>query len=174
MKRANGFTIVELLIVIVVVGVLAAISIVAYNNVAAKARDSQRAQDIKTISKALEMYYLDHGAYPPGSGSTLVNTSWSTSADNSWQSLEDYLSPYISNLPVDPINTGSGIFDGSAYGYGYFSNSSSLMYCGASGPRQFYYLGYSLEAGGQAVETVGTCSGSSPLQYSGSYHRVVR
>lgn len=56
MSVRSGFTIVELLIVIVVIGILAAISIVAYNNVAAKARDSQRLQDVATINKALDMY----------------------------------------------------------------------------------------------------------------------
>ena len=56
MSVRSGFTIVELLIVIVVIGILAAISIVAYNSVSAKARDSQRLQDVATINKALDMY----------------------------------------------------------------------------------------------------------------------
>lgn len=46
MMDRRGFTIVELLIVIVVIAILAAISIVAYNTVAAKARDAQRRGDI--------------------------------------------------------------------------------------------------------------------------------
>lgn len=67
MNQANrrGFTIVELLVVIVVVAVLAAISVIAYNGIQGRARDAQRIQDMKTIQKALELYKVTHGGYPP-------------------------------------------------------------------------------------------------------------
>ena len=63
-KSSSGFTIVELLIVIVVIAILAAITIVAYNGIQSRARDAQRAQDGKTIAKALELYHIDKRAYP--------------------------------------------------------------------------------------------------------------
>ena len=47
--KQRGFTIVELLIVIVVIGVLAAITIVAYNGIQSRARDSARVSDINAI-----------------------------------------------------------------------------------------------------------------------------
>ena len=62
--RARGFTIVELLIVIVVIAILAAITIVAYNGIQGRARDSQRVSDLKTIVKALEIYKTNNGTYP--------------------------------------------------------------------------------------------------------------
>ena len=46
----------ELLVVIVVVGILASVSIVAYSGVQARARDAQRLHDLKSIEKALELY----------------------------------------------------------------------------------------------------------------------
>jgi prepilin-type N-terminal cleavage/methylation domain-containing protein len=57
-KTTSGFTIVELLVVIVVIAILAAITIVAYNGIQARARDTQRIQDIKTIAKAHELYNI--------------------------------------------------------------------------------------------------------------------
>lgn len=60
----KGFTIVELLIVIVVIGILAALVLNAFGNVQAKARDTQRQTDIRSLATALEVYYNDNGNYP--------------------------------------------------------------------------------------------------------------
>ena len=60
-KTTTGFTIVELLIVIVVIAILAAISMVAYTNIQGRARDSRRASDIAQIKKALLAYDVLHG-----------------------------------------------------------------------------------------------------------------
>lgn len=65
MKKQHGFTIVELLIVIVVIGILAAITIVAYNGLQARAKDAQRVNDVDTITKALELYLLIKGNIRP-------------------------------------------------------------------------------------------------------------
>ena len=63
-KSHRGFTIVELLIVIVVIAILAAISIVAYNGIQSRANDSAVKSDLASASKALELYYVDNSAYP--------------------------------------------------------------------------------------------------------------
>jgi type II secretory pathway pseudopilin PulG len=55
---------VELLIVIVVIGILAAIVIVAYSGVQARARDAGRQADIKNVQKLVELYYVENGSYP--------------------------------------------------------------------------------------------------------------
>jgi prepilin-type N-terminal cleavage/methylation domain-containing protein len=64
-KTQTGFTIVELLIVIVVIGILAAITVVAYNGTQVRARDTARISKVKDISHAIELYYADNGRYPP-------------------------------------------------------------------------------------------------------------
>lgn len=68
-KSVTGFTIVELLIVIVVIAILATISIVAYTGIQARARDNIRKSDLAEIKKALLLYNVDKGDWiETGSG----------------------------------------------------------------------------------------------------------
>jgi prepilin-type N-terminal cleavage/methylation domain-containing protein len=62
--KSTGFTIVELLIVIVVVGILAAISLVAFTGVQKKAVVSTLQSDLAGAIKQLDLYRVDFGAYP--------------------------------------------------------------------------------------------------------------
>lgn len=60
----RGFTIVELLIVIVIIGILAALTIVAYNGIQTRAKNSQTASIIQAYKKALLQYAIENQAYP--------------------------------------------------------------------------------------------------------------
>lgn len=61
-----GFTIVELLIVIVVIGILAAISIVAFTGIQSRGYDSAIQSDLNNFAKKIELAAADSGLYPPG------------------------------------------------------------------------------------------------------------
>jgi prepilin-type N-terminal cleavage/methylation domain-containing protein len=63
-KRIQGFTIVELLIVIVVIGILALLVITTYSGIQAKARNSKRSSDVATIQTQLEAFFQNSGYYP--------------------------------------------------------------------------------------------------------------
>ncbi len=63
-KSQKGFTIVELLIVIVVIAILAAISIVAYTGVQENARNTQRAANAKAVIDAANAYNAENGSFP--------------------------------------------------------------------------------------------------------------
>lgn len=63
-NKQQGFTIVELLIVIVVIAILAAISIVAYNGIQERARVATAQSDLGNISRKMGLYYADYGEYP--------------------------------------------------------------------------------------------------------------
>lgn len=62
--RRLGFTIVELLIVIVVIAILATISIIAYRGIQERARASEAAAGLTQAKKKLELYKIDNGSYP--------------------------------------------------------------------------------------------------------------
>lgn len=63
-SKSRGFTIVELLIVIVVIAILAAIVIVAYNGVQNRAKDAALNDQIQKLQTAVELYNTDNGTYP--------------------------------------------------------------------------------------------------------------
>ncbi len=62
--RSSGFTIVELLIVIVVIGILATLVIVTFSGIQQKGRNSQRQTDLKAIQSHVAAFYADKGYYP--------------------------------------------------------------------------------------------------------------
>lgn len=63
-SQQSGFTIVELLVVIVVIGILAAITVVAYTGINQKAIVASLQSDLTSSSRRLKLYYIDNGAYP--------------------------------------------------------------------------------------------------------------
>lgn len=162
--KRKGFTIVELLIVIVVIGILAAITIVAYNGTQQRARDSQRESDVKTIVKALELYYIDNGKYPAGGGSTVINSWWTTTADSSWATLQSSLTPYLggATLPRDPKQGATSAMAG-GFSYDYYGFNSVANACGA-GDYQGYLILYRFESQPRKDVLIGDCT-TNPLYF---------
>lgn len=68
-KAVSGFTIVELLVVIVVIAILAAITIVSYNGITTKAQDSRRKSELSSIANAFRLAALDANGDIMGAGS---------------------------------------------------------------------------------------------------------
>ena len=73
-RRQTGFTIVELLIVIVVIGILATITIVAFNGIQTRARNAETQSAINGIAKKIEIYNAQQGSYPSTGGLGAVYT----------------------------------------------------------------------------------------------------
>lgn len=63
-KKQTGFTIVELLIVIVVIAILAAITIVAYNGIQTRSNNTKTISAVQGYVKLLQQYYVDNSDYP--------------------------------------------------------------------------------------------------------------
>lgn len=93
-NKLNGFTIVELLIVIVVIAILAAISMVAYNGIQTRAENAKTLSAVSAWAKALQMYKIDKGNYPTihsclGDTNTYTDSNngvcWGDSANPTWK-----------------------------------------------------------------------------------------
>lgn len=129
----RGFTLIELIIVIGILSVLAAVLFSVINPFAQfqKANDGRRKSDLSQIQKALEQYYQDSGKYPSSSdnyriiGLDFNLVDWG----QSWQ-------PYMNVLPKDPSSLKT---------YVYYSPNE------ANG--QSYYLYASLDRGGNDPQT---------------------
>lgn len=72
MTNNRGFTLVELLVAVGIIGVLASVSIVSINSVRLKARDAKRVADVKMVQNALEIYASDKNSLYPLAGTAEV------------------------------------------------------------------------------------------------------
>lgn len=92
-KRTNrsAFTLIELLIVIMIIGLLVTIAIFAARQAQSSARDARRKADLEQIRTALEYYHNDCNNYPAALGSSITGTGAGTCNGN-----------YMQSVPVDP------------------------------------------------------------------------
>lgn len=82
-NQERGFTIVELLIVVVVIAILAAITIVSYNGITNRANSSSAKSVAATVQKKIELYNTDKGNYPiAASDLTTANQSYTLSSSS--------------------------------------------------------------------------------------------
>lgn len=74
-QNQRGFTLVELMIVIVIVGILAAVAVPIYQGNVKKAKMSECDATLGTIRTALRVYYAEHGKYPTANDEPVTNLS---------------------------------------------------------------------------------------------------
>lgn len=98
LSSTNGFTFVELLVVVTIIVLLSAIGLASYSQVNKKARDGKRKSDLEQIRAALEIYRSDQGVYPVDGSITCGG------------SLQQGASVYMNPIPCDPKT-------GDAYAY---------------------------------------------------------
>lgn len=104
----RGFTIVELLIVVVVIAILAAITIVSYNGITQQASFSKMRSELASINKAIQMYHVKNGSYPitPYSVAGSCSGNWCGYSQSTGDDFIPGLSPdYISTLPQLPTSS---------------------------------------------------------------------
>ncbi len=77
-KIINGFTMIELLVVISVIGILTTISVISFNRYQADSRDTQRSTRVTLLAEALEKYYDENGEYPSCNAMTDTATAVTT------------------------------------------------------------------------------------------------
>lgn len=169
----RGFTIIELLIVIVVIGILAAITIVAYNGLQGRARDTIRKSDLESVSQALNLYNIDNASWVgtgsgcgyngDGSGwfSHVNGTSYPKSVSNCLKEAG-----YIKKDITDPTG---GTTSSPTVGFSYMK-----YHCG-TGASERVYVYAKLESMPQdEFSTDGTCSSTLDTSYGMNYYVQVK
>jgi prepilin-type N-terminal cleavage/methylation domain-containing protein len=145
-QKSKGFTIVELLIVIVVIAILATLVIVTFTGIQQKARDSQRQTDVNALDSQLEAFYASKGYYP--TLADLQNSTW----------VKDNMKGLDPQSLLDPKDT-AGQIQGtaSATDYGYATNGcTSTDPSSDSNQCTSFTLTADLEGGGTFVKSSNT------------------
>lgn len=101
MKR--GFTIIELLIVVAILGILSAVVLSILTDARLDARDKRRVADLEQIVKALELYHVDNRSYPRESEGANGNISTN-------ETFKSLMAPYLSGTLTDPAGLGNDTF----------------------------------------------------------------
>lgn len=186
--KKQGFTIVELLIVIVVIAILAAITIVAYNGIQQRARNAQRIAAAQQWQKLVKLYTVQNATYPVGAGGHYCLgsgyvTNWDANPDEDclYQTSIKHTNTAINtafatigslpNYPVDPVDSkgANGLVSGIS-----IRRSDTLDPTGANIPN-YPTLWYFLEGANQdcvlrPVMTV--VSGGITINTSATYSSV--
>lgn len=102
----KGFTLIEMLVVISIIGILATLVAANLNSARSRARDAQRKSDMKNIQTALRVYYNDFGVYPGASGGNILGCGLGISLcpwGSEW-SVNSGANVYMQVLPTDPLS----------------------------------------------------------------------
>lgn len=143
-RKDHGFTIVELLVVIVVIGILAAITIVSYTGVTARANKSANQANAGSVVSAAEAVYADTGAYP------LTSTSSST--------MLGYLNAGVAKVPSGITVTSTTVLLTTSSNISYRVNSGLAGICvGYWDPTPTAQARY-MYSGTATIDTAGACS----------------
>ena len=107
----KGFTLMELLIVIAILGLLAVVGLTSYKGSIKRARDAQRRGDLFQVRTALRLYYSDAMRYPNDDGAGKINEGCAV-VPCAWGSQFGVGSNvYMGELPEDPLDSQSYYYD---------------------------------------------------------------
>jgi general secretion pathway protein G len=117
-RRDAGFTLIEILIVVVILGILAAIVVPQFSNAALVARENTMKDDLRYLRTQVIVYKAQHNDTPPGyPGGNITSSPTSAAfldqatqytdvngASSATQTATQRLGPYLSKMPQNPVN----------------------------------------------------------------------
>ena len=125
----SGFTLVELLIVIIVIAVLAAIAIPKFVNSSARSKEASLHADLKLVRDAVELFHNDTGTFPASLDSLSATIAPANGLDSTGASspinAPDWKGPYVASVPSDPVSAISLILSVTSPTVGQVNSSAS-------------------------------------------------
>ncbi len=115
-QTLQAFTLIELLIVVAIIGILAAIAVPNFLNAQTRAKVSQAYADMRTFAMAIDMYQMDNQAYPW----TDTNPYGASPIELRWIPMTTPIA-YVSAIPVDPFGDPPGAEVDRSKGYSYWT-----------------------------------------------------
>ncbi len=97
-RRSSGFTLIEILIVVIILGILAAIVIPQFANASSDARKASVASTVQSIRDEVQLYRVQHGDQVPD-----LVTSWAPLIASSSYGTNNNLGPYLQSTPINPV-----------------------------------------------------------------------
>jgi general secretion pathway protein G len=112
MRKNSGFTLVEILIVVIILGILAAIVIPQFTQASSDAKMSSVVSDLQTVRSQIELYKIQHGDRTPdkdmGAGDVFTQLMKETDATGA-DSNTAHLGPYLQQRPKNPFVLSGGL-----------------------------------------------------------------
>jgi len=136
MRAKSGFTLVEILIVVVILGILAAIVIPQFTSASSEAKLSALRSDLQTVRSQIELYKIQHTDALPGTVSGVTFVQAMTSKTNVSGSLTDAdpakvkYGKYMERMPKNPYNDSDAVLEAPTTpaaannDYGWFYNTA--------------------------------------------------
>jgi len=129
----KGFTLVEILIVVVILGILAAIVIPQFTDASSEARESRLMSDLQTVRSQIELYKIQHSDNLPGQhGDATFKQALTgyTNINGVVQSAPGtgVYGPYLQKIPTNPFDDSSAITEGTGTpgsGAGWYFNTTT-------------------------------------------------
>lgn len=115
----RGFTLVEILIVVIILGILAAIVIPQFTSASTEARENSLRSQLQTLRSQIELYKLQHGDAVPD-----LITSWAPLTGTTTFGGNTY-GPYLQTVPANPLNNSSTVAAAPAAGVGFVYNATT-------------------------------------------------
>lgn len=114
-RPARGFTLVEILIVVIILGILAAIVIPQFTNASQDARKSSLTSQLQTIRSQVELYKLQHlDQFPPalvaGGATAWDDMTIRTNVDHTAATGADGFGPYLQAAPRNSLSGNTAVF----------------------------------------------------------------
>lgn len=154
MKARKGFTLVEILIVVVILGILAAIVIPQFTDASTQSKLSSCRTTLQSMRSQIELYKIQHNDNPPTLANfedqmrRCSNAAGDTFADGKDTDAGIIYGPYMQQLPVNPWNNSKAL-SGDTIGWVYYEDTGTIYVNAADAPDK---VREELEASGDAEE----------------------